>query len=84
VPLQAHFLLSARGGLRYIQANLATICELCFPISTVVFDYLVNGNVLSPIQWTSAICMLVATYRLSQNQAATANTPANGVHLCEA
>lgn len=69
-------------GLRYIQANLATMCELCFPISTVVFDYVINGSVLSPIQWASAICMLVAIFRLSANQAAEANSCAGA--LCEA
>jgi drug/metabolite transporter (DMT)-like permease len=70
-------------GLRHIQANLATMCELCFPISTVVFDFLINGSVLSPIQWVSAICMLVAIYRMSANQAAEANPCADGA-LCEA
>jgi drug/metabolite transporter (DMT)-like permease len=70
-------------GLRHIQANLATMCELCFPISTVIFDYLINGSVLSPIQWASAICMLVAIYRLSQNQATETETCADGGHLCE-
>lgn len=71
-------------GLRYIQANLATMCELCFPISTVIFDYLINGSVLSPIQWVSAICMLVAIYRMSANQAVEANPCADGAKLCEA
>jgi len=71
-------------GLRYIQANLATMCELCFPISTVVFDYVINGNVLSPIQWISAICMLMAIYRMSANQAADAEACSEGGRLCEA
>jgi drug/metabolite transporter (DMT)-like permease len=71
-------------GLHHIQANLATICELCFPISTVLFDYIVNGSVLSPIQWVSASCMLVAIYRLSQNQAAEARGYSDGGRLCEA
>lgn len=26
-------------GLRYIPARISTICELCFPISSVVFDF---------------------------------------------
>ncbi|MDJ0780524.1 MAG: DMT family transporter [Desulfosarcinaceae bacterium] len=71
-------------GLRYIQANLATMCELCFPISTVVFDYLINGNLLSPIQWISAAVMLVAIYRLTQNRAAEVDTCADGGQWCEA
>jgi drug/metabolite transporter (DMT)-like permease len=60
------------------------MCELCFPISTVVFDYLINDSVLSPIQWVSAILMLVAIYRLSQNQAAETSGCADGGRLCEA
>jgi drug/metabolite transporter (DMT)-like permease len=71
-------------GLHHIQANLSTLCELCFPISTVVFDYLINGNVLSPIQWIAAVSMLVAIYRLSQNQAAETNGCSEGGRLCEA
>ncbi len=34
-------------GLRYIDASVATICELAFPISSVVFDYIFNGNLLT-------------------------------------
>ncbi|MEJ2638941.1 MAG: DMT family transporter [Desulfosarcinaceae bacterium] len=71
-------------GLRHIQANLATMCELCYPISTVVFDYLINDSVLSPVQWVSAILMLVAIYRLSQNQALSALGCADEGRLCEA
>jgi drug/metabolite transporter (DMT)-like permease len=71
-------------GLHHIQANLATICELCYPISTVVFDYLINHSVLSPIQWGSAILMLVAIYRLSQNQALSELGCADEGRLCEA
>jgi drug/metabolite transporter (DMT)-like permease len=51
-------------GLRYISAGVATICELLFPISSIVFDYIFNGNLLSPVQWASAAVMLFAVYRI--------------------
>ncbi|WP_038290603.1 DMT family transporter [Zooshikella ganghwensis] len=56
-------------GLRYIPANVSTICELCFPLFTVIFDYIFNGNILSPIQCFSALLMLFAIYRISRVQA---------------
>ncbi|MCI7680714.1 DMT family transporter [Fusobacterium necrophorum subsp. funduliforme] len=55
-------------GLRYIPARISTICELCFPISSVVFDFLLNGKLLSVIQLLSAAIMLVAIYRITQKQ----------------
>lgn len=55
-------------GLRYIPARISTICELCFPISSVIFDFLLNGKLLSMIQLVSAAIMLLAIYRITQKQ----------------
>jgi len=55
-------------GLKRINAKVSTVCELCFPISTIVFDYIFNKQLLSSIQWISAIVMLFAIYRISANQ----------------
>ena len=52
-------------GLRKVKAMVATICELCFPLSAVVFDYIFHGRILSPVQWVSAAVMLLAIVRLS-------------------
>jgi len=52
-------------GLRKVKAIIATICELCFPISAILFDYLVNHKVLSLVQWISAGIMLFAIVKLS-------------------
>jgi len=70
-------------GLRYIRANVATVCELCFPISSVIFDYLVNKNVLSPVQWAGSLVMLVAIYKISTNQTAETNNVSNPKGLLE-
>lgn len=53
-------------GLRNITAKVSTMCELCFPISSAVFDYIFNGNVLSGIQLFSAGIMLVSIYKISK------------------
>ncbi|MDA3838118.1 MAG: DMT family transporter [Candidatus Delongbacteria bacterium] len=53
-------------GLNNVKAMVATICELCFPISAIIFDYFVNGKMISPVQWISAIIMIIAIIRLNK------------------
>ncbi len=52
-------------GLRKVRAMVATICELCFPLSAIMFDYLFHGKVLTPVQWISSAVMLIAIVRLT-------------------
>ncbi len=52
-------------GLRKVPAMIATICELLFPLSAIVFDYLFNDRLLSPVQWISAAVLLYAIIRLT-------------------
>lgn len=52
-------------GLRKVPAMLATICELFFPMSAIVFDYIFNDRLLSTVQWISAAVMLYAIVRLT-------------------
>jgi drug/metabolite transporter (DMT)-like permease len=52
-------------GLRKVKAMVATMCELCFPLSAIMFDYLFHGKILTPVQWVSAAVMLLAIVRLT-------------------
>jgi drug/metabolite transporter (DMT)-like permease len=52
-------------GLVRVKAIVATICELFFPISAIIFDYLFNGNKLTVIQWISATIMIIAIINLN-------------------
>lgn len=52
-------------GLKYVKASVSTISELFFPISAIFFDYVINGNILSPIQWISAAVMIFAIIKAS-------------------
>jgi len=52
-------------GLRRVKAIVATISELLFPISAVLFDYIFNGSILSPVQMLSAVIMVLAIIKLS-------------------
>lgn len=53
-------------GLRHVKANVATICELSFPISSILFDYLFNGSILSPFQWVSMSIMIFSIIKITK------------------
>jgi len=55
-------------GLNRVKAILAIMCELFFPISTIFFDYIVNHNRLSSVQWISAAVMVFAIINLNRSQ----------------
>ncbi|WP_163469843.1 DMT family transporter [Fusobacterium sp. IOR10] len=55
-------------GLQYITASVATICELAFPISSVLFDYIFNKNLLTAIQSFGAIILLFSIIKISKSQ----------------
>lgn len=52
-------------GLNKVPAMLASICELCFPLSAILFDYLFHQKILSPVQWVSVLVMLMAIVRIN-------------------
>ena len=54
-------------GLKHVRAIISTISELFFPLSAVLFDYIFNKHVLSPIQWVSAGIMIFAIVRLNMD-----------------
>ena len=53
-------------GLRHVRANVATICELSFPISSILFDYIFNGSILSPLQWLSMSIMVFSIIKITK------------------
>jgi drug/metabolite transporter (DMT)-like permease len=55
-------------GLHKVKATIAIMCELFFPISTIVFDYLFNDSRLSWVQWVSASLMVFAIINLNRSQ----------------
>lgn len=52
-------------GLKKISASVASICELAFPLTAVVLEYFVHGNILSPVQWIGTVVLLVSILRVS-------------------
>lgn len=56
-------------GLTRVKAIIATICELFFPVSAIVFDYIFNDAKLSIVQWVSAGVMIFAIVNLNRERA---------------
>lgn len=56
-------------GLTRVKAVVATICELLFPISAIIFDYIFNDAKLSLVQWLSAGVMIFAIVGLNRERA---------------
>ncbi len=55
-------------GLNRVKAMLSTVCELFFPISAIIFDYIINEHGLSFVQWVSAAVMIAAIVKISVNR----------------
>ncbi len=45
-------------GLKNITASSATILELAFPLTAVILEYILHGNILSAIQWVGVFILL--------------------------
>lgn len=52
-------------GLKKVKAIIATICELFFPLSAIIFDYLINKTFLTPIQWIGALVLIFSILKLN-------------------
>lgn len=52
-------------GLKKISASVASICELAFPLTAVVLEYFVHGNILSAVQWIGAAVLLISILKVS-------------------
>ncbi len=58
-------------GLTRVKATVATICELCLPLSAVILDYLVNGTRLGLWQWIGGLVLIGSILRITTMQGET-------------
>lgn len=47
-------------GLTRVRAGISAICEMCLPLSAILFDFVLNDSVLGPWQWMGAAILLFA------------------------
>lgn len=52
-------------GLKRISASVATICELAFPLTAVLLEYVIRGNVLGSFQWLGVFILLISMIKVS-------------------
>jgi len=62
-------------GLRKISASVATICELSFPLTAVILEYLLRQNILDPFQWLGVVLLFYSILKVSRVKI-TAREPA--------
>jgi len=53
-------------GLKRITASVATICELAFPLTAVILEYFLRGNIMGPVQWAGAFLLLFSIVRVTK------------------
>ena len=53
-------------GLKKITASVATICELAFPMTAVVLEYFIHGNILRPVQWFGVAVLILSILQVSK------------------
>jgi len=55
-------------GLQHIRASRATIAELAFPLTAVILEYLLRGNLLRNEQWLGVILLLGSILVIAREQ----------------
>lgn len=53
-------------GLKKITASVAAVCELAFPLTAVILEYVLRGNILDPVQWIGAVVLLLSIFKVSR------------------
>ena len=52
-------------GLKNISASVATICELAFPLTAVILEYLIHGKILNIVQWIGVAILMTGIYKVT-------------------
>jgi drug/metabolite transporter (DMT)-like permease len=53
-------------GLKRITASIATICELSFPLTAIILEYIIRGNILDWPQWIGAVILIYSIIRVTK------------------
>ena len=52
-------------GLKRVEASKSTIYELAFPLSAILLEFLIRGNILTWSQWLGVVVLFFAIYKVS-------------------
>jgi drug/metabolite transporter (DMT)-like permease len=53
-------------GLKRITASVSTFCELAYPVTAIVLDYIINKATLSMGQWLGALLIIVSVVMITR------------------
>lgn len=53
-------------GLKSIPASVSAICELAFPLTAILLEYFVHGNMLDMVQWFGVVMLFTGMIKVSQ------------------
>jgi drug/metabolite transporter (DMT)-like permease len=53
-------------GLKEITASLSSICELSFPLTAIVLEFLLHEKLLNWIQWLGVIILFLAIFKVTK------------------
>jgi len=60
-------------GLKRITASVATICELAFPLTAIILEYILRKNMLDFVQWVGVIILLISIISVTRIQTSANN-----------
>lgn len=63
-------------GLKRISASVASICELAFPLTAVILEFALRGNILGPVQWIGTAILFFSILRVTNIRASQAKPTA--------
>ena len=63
-------------GLSRVRAGIAAICEMCLPLSAILFDYWINDSWLSAWQWVGAAILVGAITLVTLQPSPRTESPA--------
>jgi len=56
------------SGLKRISASVTSICELAFPLTAVILEFVLRSNILGPVQWIGAVILFLSIIRVTNIQ----------------
>ena len=52
-------------GLKIVTASVSTICELAFPLTAIILEYLLRGHIMNKIQWLGVLILFFSIIKVS-------------------
>ncbi|MEE9432547.1 MAG: DMT family transporter [Melioribacteraceae bacterium] len=53
-------------GLKFTSASSSTILELAFPLTAILLEYFIRGNILGFVQWVGVVILLVSITKVAK------------------